>query len=635
MKNIIMLISLVSIHFTNYAQKRIDVKQYIIPEAFTKDVGYVTVDRKEAIEVVNQNNLQEKVSETLLILNQSGVDQDNYTVYYSQLAKIKSIQLRVYNANGDLLKHYKEKDFRDISVADGFSLFTDGRLKTIDINQYSFPLYTIFEYELEKENTLVIPPFAPIEYDKDRIVNFEYTLKFPANTSIKPIEKNLEKYQVQKNISSQTFTYQVSNLMAPEYEDMNIRYVEALPIVKFENTNFGFGKIQGKINNWDDFGKWYYDNFLKGLNELSPATVAKMKDLTKDATTDVEKAKIIFDYVQNNTRYISIQIGLGGWKPYPAKEVDRLGYGDCKALTNYTKALLESVGVETYYTIIHASPRIVDIDEKYLSLQGNHVVLTLPTPTGNIFIESTSQKIPFGYLGGSTDNRKALAIKPDGAFFVDTHSNKETENVLKCNFKIDLTDLNKVYVDANLENYGSFYQSLFQVDMNDSKEINLYLKNLFSSVKDLSVKKYEIQNNKNQYVYNELIAFESSSLGAKMGNDYLIGINAIYQPIDKVKRYRNRKTDFMIARGVSYDFTSSYKIPEGFTLSFVPESKNLVSKFGHCNIDFKVENNNLHIAQTYILKSGEYKKEDYVEFEKFNNEVLQVVNTKFIITKTK
>src|SRR5690606_10584437 len=100
MKNIIMLIGCISIHFTNYAQKKIDVKQYVIPEAFTKDVGYVTVERKEDIEVVNQNNLQEKVSETLFILNQSGVDQDNYTVYYSQLTKIKSIQLRVYNANG-------------------------------------------------------------------------------------------------------------------------------------------------------------------------------------------------------------------------------------------------------------------------------------------------------------------------------------------------------------------------------------------------------------------------------------------------------------------------------------------------------------------------------------------------------
>src|SRR5690606_36709132 len=99
MKNIIMLISLVSLHFTNYAQKRIDVKQYIIPEAFTKDVGYVTVDRTEAIEALKQNNLQEKVSETWLILNQSGVDQDNYTVSYSQLAKINSILLRVYIAN--------------------------------------------------------------------------------------------------------------------------------------------------------------------------------------------------------------------------------------------------------------------------------------------------------------------------------------------------------------------------------------------------------------------------------------------------------------------------------------------------------------------------------------------------------
>src|SRR5690606_26559586 len=173
--------------------------------------------------------------------------------------------------------------------------------------------------------------------------------------------------------------------------------------------------VRGVVNSWDDFGVWYHKSFLEYLDELPKETVSKMKSLTQNAKTNIEKAKIIFDYVQNNTRYISVQVGVGGWQPFPAKEVDKLGYGDCKALTNYTKALLNCVGVEAYYTVIYASNSITDIDENIISLQGNHVILTLPTKEGMIFLESTSQKIPFGYLGTSADNRQALMIRPDGA----------------------------------------------------------------------------------------------------------------------------------------------------------------------------------------------------------------------------
>ncbi len=55
--------------------------------------------------------------------------------------------------------------------------------------------------------------------------------------------------------------------------------------------------------------------------------------------------------MQDKTRYISVQIGIGGWKPMLADDVNKLGYGDCKGLTNYTKALLEAVDVPSYYTL--------------------------------------------------------------------------------------------------------------------------------------------------------------------------------------------------------------------------------------------------------------------------------------------
>src|SRR5690606_12487089 len=247
-----------------------------------------------------------------------------------------------------------------------------------------------------------------------------------------------------------------------------------------------------------------------------------MKELTKDAKNDVEKAQIVFEYMQNNTRYISVQVGLGGWKPFPAKDVDKLGYGDCKALTNYTKSLLESVGVKSYYTIIHASDYIRDIDENNISLQGNHVLLTLPTSNGNLFLECTSQKIPFGYLGSSTENRKAQVIKPEGAYFVDTHSTKEDKNVLKAKFIVDLTNLQKVKTKVNFENKGSFYNSIYHLKSNDKKEINRYVKNVFSGLKDVNVIDYKFDNDKVGYVFNEQIALESAFVGTKMGNDYMI-----------------------------------------------------------------------------------------------------------------
>ena len=54
--------------------------------------------------------------------------------------------------------------------------------------------------------------------------------------------------------------------------------------------------------------------------------------------------------MQSRTRYASIQLGIGGYKPAPAMEVSEKGYGDCKGLTNYMSALLKEAGITSYYT---------------------------------------------------------------------------------------------------------------------------------------------------------------------------------------------------------------------------------------------------------------------------------------------
>lgn len=618
----------------NYSQKKIDYSVASLPSAFIENADRVVVNRKENHQILSQTVIKQNFSEINFVKNEDGLSEVNRSIVYDKLSKVKNLEFKIYNAQGELVKTFKEKDFTDTSLADGFSILTDNRMKNLNLNYFNYPFFTKFDYETEEANTIALPSFIPLKSPEEKLLSASYQLHYPAGFTINKNETNLKEYNIAKTETANTISYEVSNVSAPEYEDLNIDYINVLPIVRFSNNTFALGNVKGVANNWNEFGVWYHENFLKGLNQLSEATVVKMKELTKEAKTDIDKARIIFDYVQNNTRYISIQVGIGGWKPFPAKEVDRLGYGDCKALTNYTKSLLEAVGVTSYYTIIHASDKIVNIEEKNISLQGNHIILTVPTKEGNIFLECTSQKIPFGHLSTSTDNRKALAIRPDGAFFVNTNSNNENENVLEASFKVNLNNMQRVKTNVSFTNKGSFYNNIYYLNTNDKDEVAKYLKDFFTTLKNLSIVDYQAKNNKENYVFSEEIQLDSDFVGAKTGNDYLVSVNPFFSIARVPQKYSNRKTGFTINRGKSYNITTEFTIPEGYTISFKPEIKKLDTKFGSYVVKMFQEGKNLKINQKFVVKSGKYLKEDYSAYYQFLMDVSLNNSSKFIVSKT-
>src|SRR5690606_16757883 len=198
--------------------------------------------------------------------------------------------------------------------------------------------------------------------------------------------------------------------------------------------------IKGSFSNWEEYGKWIYEALLKDRRELPDGTVQTVKRLTESIDDPKEKAKKIYEYMQQKTRYVSIQIGIGGYQPFLASDVDRTSYGDCKALVNYTQGLLDVVGIKSHYVVVAAGDKKKDAIPEFASMnQVNHAILSIPFEVDTVWVDCTSKVNPFGFLGTFTDDRLAVACTPDGGKLVRTpkFDAQTSQQVRAASFKLD------------------------------------------------------------------------------------------------------------------------------------------------------------------------------------------------------
>jgi hypothetical protein len=168
-----------------------------------------------------------------------------------------------------------------------------------------------------------------------------------------------------------------------------------------------------------------------GRDVLPDDIKKKVHELTDHLTDTRQKVYALYNFLQNNTHYISIQLGIGGWQPFPADYVATKRYGDCKALSNYMVALLKEAGIDGKYVVIYGGRDMPDLVGDFPSLQGNHMITCVPLGKDSIWLECTSQTESPDFMGSFTGDRNAILIDADGGHIVHTPSYSAADN-LQC-----------------------------------------------------------------------------------------------------------------------------------------------------------------------------------------------------------
>ena len=606
-----------------------------IADSLKENANAIVRLNKIDITISSQRNMNIMTKRVVTVLNEKGIGEIEATEYYSKTSSVKNIEASVFDGFGIEIKKIKRKDFKDQSAVSGSTLFSDDRIIYLDYTPTQYPFTIIYESEVESSNTAFIPQWYPLS---DYFVSIEKSIlnvNYPDNLGFKKLESNFSNFKINKTIdSSKQLSYTATNITAQKEEDYSPMFNTIFPKVMMGLENFHLENVDGTAKTWSGFGQWYSEKILSGTTELSEETKLKMKALVGDEKDPIKKAKLIYNYVQQKSRYVNISIGIGGWKPMLAADVDRLGYGDCKALTNYTKALLNAVDVPSYNTILYGSSRKRNIEPDFVSMQGNHMILSIPSGDNYIWLECTSQDTPFGYQGTFTDDRDVLIMKPDGGEIVRTkiYQDKDNTQISKGKFSLSQTGdfLGKIIIVSE----GSQYNQKAAIENFQPTDKEAHYKKYWDNINNLKIDKIAFTNDKEKVSFTENAEISAVNYGSVSGNKIMFVVNGYNQITGNVKRIRNRKNPFEIQRGYADGDEIEISLPSGFSIEFLPSNFELKTKFGEYKTEIiKKDATNLVYKRTMFLKKGLYSSKEYDEYRLFIEQISRNDNAKIILTK--
>ncbi|MAZ73457.1 MAG: hypothetical protein CMC70_09960 [Flavobacteriaceae bacterium] len=604
-----------------------------IPKNLKNGVSAVVRNQESIITLDAYNSMTYQYKKAVTVFNRNGDNVANTSVRYDNERSFKILEVKVFDGNGEEIKKFKKRDFIDVS-ASGNNLYTDDRVLYVEYTPRSYPYTLEFVFEYKTSSTAFMPAWNPVQNYEVATQKSSYTLHNPHQVPLAVKKYNFENFNISVTETPLMYQYKIKNLKPFKQEVFSPYYTEFVPRVKIALQKFQLVNQSANVKNWEEFGRWQRDKLLKGRGKLSEATKARISKVVVGVEDPKEKARLIYEYMQSKTRYISIQAGIGGWQPTPAAEVDELSYGDCKGLTNYTMALLESQGIESYYTLIYAGPENAPVDKDFVASQFNHAILTVPFEDETVFLECTSQEKPFGYMGSFTDNRNVLMVTPSGGVLTKTTSYKTEDNIreLKANVVID-ADFN-ISGALSQVSKGVPYEEKFKLNQIKNDDLELYYKQLWGHLANLSTSNRNFDNNKRSVAFTEILNFETTNYASTAGDRILVNPNIFNRYNEVFQIEKDRTLPLVLQRGVTYKDQIEILLPEGYTVEAVFEPIEIKSKFGSYKASVQDKNlSSIIYKRELILNSGTFPKEEFNKYVKFIQLLVKKDKSKIVLSK--
>lgn len=395
------------------------------------------------------------------------------------------------------------------------------------------------------------------------------------------------------------------------------------------------GKKEELLGTPEKLYQWYY-SITKDINKTDQTALKnKTEELIKGQKSDFEKAKAIYQWVQQNIHYVAFENGMGGFIPREASDVYQKLYGDCKDMANLLNQMLQYAQLDSNLTWIGTRSKPYKYADVPTPQVDNHMITNVVIDGKSYFLDATDKFCPFPLPSAFIQDKEAMIGKSEKDFKievvpeVESNRNKTTilmklnleNNHIVGNATATISGLNKSYLLNNLS-------------ANNQKETEIWKNVITKNNLKIQLESQELQKNDYQEQPSKANFKLKLEDGIKDVNGKLLLKPILLLPL-KETLIDIEKRKFSIENELAhvYEIQYQYEMPSGYKVEFLPENAKTDNELGSFDIQYKVSNNTITVNQKIESKKLLLETKDFVLWNSFIKALTKQYNQSIILSK--
>ncbi len=346
-------------------------------------------------------------------------------ILHSEKLNVDQVEITVEKGS-DKPKKYEKKDLLDAPAYASFELYSDRRMLVLNESFEADKGAVTVSYRLKESQPVLSRQF--FVHSEVSIKKSSIAITVPENWTIQSAWRNSPP-EGESRPAPNVFRWNGTDIQPlleevyspPSPELARQVMIQCLPPEKDPNI--------WAFNEWDDLAAWFQRLYLPQASatpEMNQAALAAVQG----ANTRLEKIRCLYDLVREQVRYVAVEIGIGGYQPYPASQTFEKKYGDCKDKATLLCTLLKSVDIEAYPVLVRTRNMGRLARDFPSPFQFNHCIAYVPASQyleqsadvppvpevlqDGIFLDATSNLCPFGDLPPPDQDTWGLIVRETG-----------------------------------------------------------------------------------------------------------------------------------------------------------------------------------------------------------------------------
>ncbi len=593
-----------------------------------EEAAILLVDEVNEIKPDNTSVATEYMVEK--VLKEKGKDLAEVEIGYdSTYERVELEYARTITPDGKVV-YAGAENIRDVSKYLNFPLYSNARaliisMPSVDIGsiiEYKFKIYSSklitgnrfsFIYRLREAYPIGQANFKLIVPKPDGIKTQFFNEEYAKGVNLSPAKEET------KDAIIYDWQFKEIKPIIPE---------EPMPSSSLVNPAIGISNF----SSWEEIYKWWY-KLYKDKIKLNKDVKEFVRNLTKDAKSDFEKAKKIYEFCAKNVRYVAVEYGESGYEPHYANDIFLNRYGDCKDKSILLVAMLREAGLKAYPVLIPTRD-VYELKKNFPSVNFDHAISAINLNGKIIFMDATAQTVSFCDIPLGDQERNVLVFFDDKYAILATPLSKDNAGIYDTTINIDANEdaiiKRKVTTRGFFSSYQRYYLQYTHPDI-----IRADIQKKMVQISPLS--KLIEYKTENAYDFDKNPVTEYTFRAQKVLNPAGdLRVIPVLDDIDLDTTYASRdERSFPIEFAGIFSKISKIRvnIPENLSVQFLPNNRQLNTPWFNFKSTYTAGKNFVEMDRQFDINKRFVETGEYKEFKKNLEQVFYLLREEVILKR--